>query len=684
MKLYNNVIFFDKSEIVIKTIRIILSVLSNHYFQLLIRFFVGKTNNQYSKITYMNKIITYLLCFAVFAVNAYGTNYYVDSNGNDTNDGLSWETAVKTLGKAGELSTTGDNVYVKSGTYSFTGTFAFGNASYYGGFNGNEASPSERLLTDNDGNGITEPWEFQYPTLLSTTYNNGSAFTFPSASITFNGFTFTHVATRTTAGTLRTVNIPAAFPGVFENNTIKDCVLSATMTASIGGMLMTASGVVKNCLFENNQTSCSSTADVAVMLGVDALINSKISNCVFRNNKATANWSIGTSANANLRGFVLNMAPSNTATDKNTVKNCLFYNNEAVFVGNTGNPTSTNGAIVALSSFSASASTDSIINCTFANNKSTSMKTAGLNVIKSGTAVKWVLNNAFWNNKLDGNVKNLQIGTSLASGYIGNNIMNGGGVAGATGAIPTNTYCKDNLIDLSNNNADSEDTKAPRFKTPTTVVGNTNDGSVALAVWTLEPNTYLFAKGVATTVTKDKAGVNFAATPSVGAYEYVKVTPVITWTQDLTTLKTGGADVTLTASSDSQGGSDITYTSSDENVVTVSGSTLTIVGVGSATVTAHQAASTFYNEATDIPQSVVVTKDIGTGINQAQHKQVVSVVNSGIIANVVGALDIYAFNGQQLKKVHVQPGQMINMAAGSYIVRVVTEQGIISQKIVLY
>ena len=126
----------------------------------------------------MNKIITYLLCFAVFAVNAYGTNYYVDSNGNDTNDGLSWETAVKTLGKAGELSTTGDNVYVKSGTYSFTGTFAFGNASYYGGFNGNEASPSERLLTDNDGNGITEPWEFQYPTLLSTTYNNGSAFTF--------------------------------------------------------------------------------------------------------------------------------------------------------------------------------------------------------------------------------------------------------------------------------------------------------------------------------------------------------------------------------------------------------------------------------------------------------------------------------------------------------------------------
>lgn len=473
----------------------------------------------------MNKITTYLLFFAFFASTTNATNYFLDPNGNDAKDGLSWGTAVKTIGQAKTISKAGDNVFVKTGTFYFTGSFTFGEANYYGGFIGVESDPSERILVDLDGNGIVEPWEFQYPTLFSSNYNNGSAFSLPAAQMTMNGFTFTHVASRTTAGNLRTLNCAAAFPGTFENNTIKDCNLSTTMTSSISGMLMSTAGVMKNCLFEKNQTYCSSNADVAVMLGVDALINSKISNCVFRNNKATADWSIGTTANANLRGFVLNIAPSNTATDRNVIKNCLFYNNEAVFIGNTGNPASTNGAIMALSSFSASASTDSILNCVFANNKTTSMKTAGLNVIKSGTAVKFVINNTFWNNKLDGNVKNLQIGTSLASGYIGYNIMNGGGVAGATGSIPTNAYCANNLIDMSNNNAD--DIKAPGFQVPTSftgvnrIAGSADSVSIAQARWNLKEGSYLNSKGFFYNgISKDFAGNTFASTPSVGAFEY--------------------------------------------------------------------------------------------------------------------------------------------------------------------
>lgn len=473
----------------------------------------------------MNKIITYLLCFFVSTANA--TTYFLTPGGNDSNDGLSWETAVKTIGKVKELSATGDNVFVKTGTFYFTGSFTFSGANYYGGFSGWESDPSERTLVDLDGNGIVEPWEFQYPTLFSSSYNDGSAFSLPAVQMTMNGFTFTHVATKSTAGSLRTLNCPATFPGTFENNTIKDCILSTIMTSSIGGMLMSACGNVKNCLFEKNQTSCSSTADVGVMLGVDALINSKISNCVFRNNKVTADWSGGTSANANLRGLILNCSPSNNASDKNVIKNCIFYNNEAVFIGNTSYPISTNGAIVALSSFSASASTDSIQNCVFANNKTSATKTAGLNVIKSGTAVKWIFNNVFWNNKLEGNVKNLQIGTSLASGYIGNNIMNGGGVAGASGAIPTNAYCANNLIDLSNNNADVSDTKAVRFQVPTTfigvnrIAGSADSVSIAQARWRLKEGSYLYSRGISYAgISKDFAGNTFASTPSVGAYEY--------------------------------------------------------------------------------------------------------------------------------------------------------------------
>jgi len=473
----------------------------------------------------MKKIITYLLCFFVTTANA--TTYFLSPGGDDQKDGLSWETAVKTIGKAKELSTTGDSVFVKTGTFYFTGTFTFSNANYFGGFIGTESNPSERSLTDLDGNGIVEPWEFQYPTLFSSNINDGSAFSLPIVLMTMNGFTFTHVGTKTTAGSLRTVNCPATFPGTFENNTIKDCILSTTMTSSIGGMLMSACGIVKNCLFEKNQTTCTSTADVGVMLGVDALINSKFSNCVFRNNKATANWSGGTSANANLRGFVLNCSPSNTSTDRNVIKNCIFYNNEAVFIGNTSNPISSNGAIIALSSFSASASTDSIMNCVLANNKTTAMKTAGINVIKGGTSVKYVYNNAFWNNKLDGNVKNLQIGTSLASGYIGYNIMNGGGVSGASSALPTNAYCANNLIDLSTNNADVSDTKAARFQVPTSfigvnrVAGSADSVSIAQARWNLREASYLNSKGIAYSgISKDFAGNTFASTPSVGAFEY--------------------------------------------------------------------------------------------------------------------------------------------------------------------
>ena len=62
-------------------------------------------------------------------------------------------------------------------------------------------------------------------------------------------------------------------------------------------------------------------------------------------------------------------------------------------------------------------------------------------------------------------------------------------------------------------------------------------------------------------------------------------------------------DLTASASS----GLGVTYISSDENVATISGSTVTIVGAGTTTITASQVGDASFNAATDVTQDLTVT-----------------------------------------------------------------------------
>ena len=75
----------------------------------------------------------------------------------------------------------------------------------------------------------------------------------------------------------------------------------------------------------------------------------------------------------------------------------------------------------------------------------------------------------------------------------------------------------------------------------------------------------------------------------------------------LTTKTFGDATFNLTATGGASGNA-ITYVSSDTNVATISGNTVTIVGVGITTITASQTGSTNYNAATDVPQTLTVNK----------------------------------------------------------------------------
>ena len=69
----------------------------------------------------------------------------------------------------------------------------------------------------------------------------------------------------------------------------------------------------------------------------------------------------------------------------------------------------------------------------------------------------------------------------------------------------------------------------------------------------------------------------------------------------------GEANFQLSATGGASGNA-ITYTSSDANVATISGNTVTIVGAGTTTIIASQAGNTIYNAAIDVPQTLIVTK----------------------------------------------------------------------------
>ena len=209
--------------------------------------------------------------------------------------------------------------------------------------------------------------------------------------------------------------------------------------------------------------------------------------------------------------------------------------------------------------------------------------------------------------------------------------------------------------------------------------------TIAKSRWTVETGSYLTAKGIMTTNKTDKAGLTFASTPTPGAYE-TKTTPVITWSQDLTRLLTTSSPVILNATS-SAGiqATPITYEPSNTSVVSVAGSILSVVATetASTTVVAKQAASVYYNAATNVSQNVTVTKDGTTAVNNIIDNNTLIITRNTIIANFNGTIQVNSINGQLIKNLNVQAGNKITLATGAYIIRTVTDKGTSVQKVIL-
>jgi hypothetical protein len=80
---------------------------------------------------------------------AMSATIYVKTDGNDSNDGLSWDTAKQTVQAAIDGAGFGDQIWVKRGTYVQCITMKSG-VALYGGFAGNETSLSQRAWRRNE------------------------------------------------------------------------------------------------------------------------------------------------------------------------------------------------------------------------------------------------------------------------------------------------------------------------------------------------------------------------------------------------------------------------------------------------------------------------------------------------------------------------------------------------------
>ena len=160
------------------------------------------------------------------------------------------------------------------------------------------------------------------------------------------------------------------------------------------------------------------------------------------------------------------------------------------------------------------------------------------------------------------------------------------------------------------------------------VIYATSDATVA----SLSGSTLSLLKGGTVTITASQGGNDtYLAAPDATRSLTIKddryIDQNITWTQTLSSMTFGSADVSLTARSiDAGTGADtnltIAYASSDTAVVTiVSGNSLQVVGSGSATITATQGGNVDtggrYNAATPVTKSVTVGKAAQTIVTSA-------------------------------------------------------------------
>lgn len=317
--------------------------------------------------------------FMAMTVSSFADVHYVNVNGSGLQNGSSWGNAHSGLQAALDAATSGDEIWVKRGTYHPTSSYLMpdeqrnyhfemkNGVAIIGGFSGNETSSSQRL---NYGNGETNETIIDGDFLGNDTFNNfvwtgkeencyhvflNHAALAINSSAVLDGFT---IANGYSFGA------PSKMGAAMVNNdaspTIRNCVFKTNIADDGGGAIynLSSSPEIVNCSFINNNGKWGGA------LLYENVTNANISNCQFVVNSAYYNGGaielVNSTVNASYSTFRGNSCGvfGGAIMGYNTtsiVTNCTFTGNSAengggYFIDNSSNTT--------------------LINCLFANNNS--------------------------------------------------------------------------------------------------------------------------------------------------------------------------------------------------------------------------------------------------------------------------------------------------------------------------
>ena len=377
-------------------------------------------------------ITTVLVIFCATTLHA--ATWYVDAGKADnTGAGTSWTTAKKDLQVAINAAASGDQVWVKAGTYKPTQVpnlggfrdkafFMKDGVAIYGGFAGTETALAQRSFTTNI-------------TTLSGDFNNNDATTFDKsdnayhvvvsvsdgATTILDGFTIKGGNADVNNGIY--VESQFIFSGVggalhctLSSLTIANCNFLQNNASSHGGAIYNASSnsTITNCSFSGNSTV---NWGGAIYNGTNS--STIITRCIFSGNKASSEAGgaiYNSSSNSTITycifsgnsGFVWGGAIYNGGSS-HTITNCVFTNNTAQNSG---------GAIYN------SSSSSSISNCSFSQNDA---QLSGGRSIYNNSSNPTITNCILWgnNNQISNNNSTPTVNyTIVLGGYTGTGNLN--------------------------------------------------------------------------------------------------------------------------------------------------------------------------------------------------------------------------------------------------------------------